>query len=135
MRKTLAQLILLLAFLCVAWIALQTVWKSTAPIPEGFVTPLNVNDIVNLKDDPNPNRQRIGADDGKCLDFKPKGSVGKVLAVGIGYSVIQCKDGLTGLYFDTDLVINSDPALAPLKMGDDVTLNDDPNPNRQRRIN
>ena len=132
MRKTLAQLILLLAFLCVAWIALQTVWKSTAPIPEGFVTPLNVNDIVNLKDDPNPNRQRIGADDGKCLDFKPKGSVGKVLAVGIGYSVIQCKDGLTGLYFDTDLVINSDPALAPLKMGDDVTLNDDPNPNRQR---
>jgi hypothetical protein len=33
MRKTISQLVLLVAFLCVAFIAIQTIWKSTAPLP------------------------------------------------------------------------------------------------------
>jgi len=115
MRKTLAQLILLLAFICVAWIALQTVWKSTAPIPEGFVSSFQVGDNVILKGGPNPNRQRYNQDDSKCLDSQPKGSVGKVIFTGVDHVLgdfvaIRCNGSLTSFYLDSDLIKYSEPA-------------------------
>lgn len=115
MRKTLAQLILLLAFLCVAWIALQTVWKSTAPIPEGFVSSFQVGDSVILKDDPNPNRPRIGMFDSKCLDSQPKGSVGKVTEINHNERImaVTCNNNMSiGIYVETDLIKYSEPAPA-----------------------
>lgn len=125
MRKTLAQLILLLAFLCIAWIALQTVWKSTAPIPEGFVSSFEVGDSVTLKDDPNPDRPRIGIFDSKCLDSQPKGSVGKVTQINPNERIIAvtCNNMSIGIYFETDLKKYSEAVAAS------ATYNHTYNPN------
>jgi len=146
MRKTLAQLILLLAFICVAWIALQTVWKSTAAIPEGFVSRIQIGDSVILKGEPNPGRPLPIEGYGRqvCLDLQPKGSVGKVYLiikdnVADRILAVECTNSgaqNSGIYYESDLIKHSEAALGtnarPIQVGDDVTLNDGPNPNRLR---
>jgi len=146
MRKTLAQLILLLAFLCIAWIALQTVWKSTAPIPEGFVSRIQIGDSVILKGEPNPGRPLPIEGYGRqvCLDLQPKGSVGKVFLiikdnVADRILAVECANSgaqNSGIYYESDLIKYSEATIdtnaRPIQVGDDVTLNDGPNPNRAR---
>ena len=146
MRKTLAQLILLLAFVCIAWIALQTVWKSTAPIPEGFVSRIQIGDSVILKGEPNPGRPLPIEGYGRqvCLDLQPKGSVGKVFLiikdnVADRILAVECANSgaqNSGIYYESDLIKYSEATMdtnaRPIQVGDDVTLNDGPNPNRAR---
>lgn len=105
MRKTVSQLILLLAFLCIAWISVNTIWKSTAAIPDGFTSGFAIGDTVSLRGDPNPNRR--GQWGPGCLDVikgarAPSGSIGKVSNTSQGYVVVTCATG-NGVYSEGEL--------------------------------
>jgi len=127
MRKTIAQLVLFIAFLFIAWISLQTIWKTRAPIPEGYITPVNIGDYVKLNRKPNPKYEVMPGFNTiySCLDVingvpSRKGARGKVLnkvtEKNINYVILTCDTpGAMGIYKESEIIPynQADPVTYP----------------------